>query len=120
MESEHNNKGLKRIIHAFGYSMQGFKHCARYEAAFRQEVFLSFILVPAAFYYAESKIELAILLFSWFMVLIVELLNTAIEDVVDRIGPEHHPLSGRAKDVASAAVFLAIAMASMVWVIILI
>lgn len=114
------NMGLMRIVRAAGFSIKGLWHCLRYEAAFRQEVILSLLLIPLAIIYAENAIEMAMLLASWLFVLIVELLNTAIEAVVDRVGAEIHPLSGQAKDVASAAVFLSIAQAVVVWSILLI
>ena len=108
-----------RIIKAFGYSIAGFKSCFKSEAAFREEVYLSIILVPLAFILSEDKVELMMLIIPVFIVLIVEMLNTAIEYVVDRVGLDHHELSGKAKDIASAAVFLSLALLAFMWVTVL-
>ena len=93
------NTGLTRIIKAAGYSKQGLQAAWVNEAAFRQEALLALIMIPAAFWVAENSIELILLISVVFLVLIVELLNSAVEAVVDRIGDEHHELSGRAKDI---------------------
>ncbi|WP_319379902.1 diacylglycerol kinase [Thiomicrorhabdus sp.] len=114
MKSPH--KGLKRVVYAAGYSWKGFKSTWKHEAAFRQEVWLFAVLLPAAFWIGESAFERAILIAVLMIVLLVELLNTAIESVVDRIGDEYHKLSGRAKDQASAAVFLSFFIAAVVWI----
>ena len=90
--------GLMRIIKATGYSWQGIKACFIHEAAFRQELFLAIILIPLSFWLANTKIELLFLIASVILVLIVEIINSAIEAVVDRLGDEPHELSGRAKD----------------------
>lgn len=111
--------GLQRIINAYGYSMAGFKACYQHEAAFRQELFALIPLLPLALYLGESGVERALLLVSVLFVLLVELVNSAIEAVVDRFGGEWHMLSGRAKDLGSAAVFLAIAMALVTWALVL-
>ncbi len=111
--------GLTRIVRAWGYSMQGFRSCYRHEAAFRQEVALTLLVVPLALWLGDDGMQRALLVFSWLQVLIVELLNSAIEAVVDRHGTEQHALSGRAKDVASAAVFLSISLALLVWLLML-
>jgi diacylglycerol kinase (ATP) len=108
-------QGVARIIAATANSMKGFRAAWTNEAAFRQECFLLCIFFPAAFWLGENGLQIAILLMSCFIVLIVELLNTAVEVAIDRIGTEHHALSGRAKDVASAAVFLSLAQVLMVW-----
>lgn len=119
--SEFNDTGgLTRIIHAFGYSLQGFRACYRHEAAFRQEVLVAVIVVPLGLWLGQDGVERALLVGSWLMVMIVELINSAIEATVDRFGPEHHKLSGRAKDIGSASVFLAISLALLVWVLILV
>lgn len=119
--SEYNETGgIKRIIHAFGYSLQGFHACFRHEAAFRQEVFLALIVVPLGLWLGADGTEKSLLVGSWLIVMIVELLNSAVEATVDRFGPEHHKLSGRAKDIGSAAVFLAISLSIMVWALILV
>lgn len=113
------NTGLKRIIKASGYSLQGLRACFLHEAAFRQELFASIFLVPLALYLGNSGVERALLLGSWLLIIIVEMINSAIEAVVDRVGSEHHELSGRAKDIGSATVLLAIAAAATIWALIL-
>lgn len=110
--------GLPRILDAFGYSMKGFAAAWRFEAAFRQEVMLAAVLVPAAFWLAQSAVELVLLLSSVVWVLMAELTNSAVEAVVDRTGNEHHRLSGRAKDIGSALVLLSLVLLAMVWAII--
>ena len=112
--------GLSRIIDAVGYSWLGYKAAFRYEAAFRQEVFLCLILIPTAIIFAENGIELILLIASLLLILMVEILNSAIEAVVDRISDEKHELSGRAKDLGAAAVMMAIINATVVWAIIFI
>ena len=109
------NRGFLRFIQAAKFSSQGLKAAYINEEAFRQEVWLSVVLTPLAFYFAESGIELALLLGSLILVLIVELLNSAVETVVDRIGAEIHELSGRAKDIGSAAVSFALLNVAIVW-----
>lgn len=111
--------GLRRIIDATGYSWLGLKAAFKHESAFRQELFLCLILMPLAVWFTESGIELALLLGSLLLILIVELLNSAIEVVVDRFGGEMHELSGRAKDIGSAAVFLTLVNAAIIWGVIL-
>ena len=111
--------GLTRIIKATGYSWQGIKACFVHEAAFRQELLLALVLVPAAFWLANTKVELVLLLASIILVLIVEIVNSAIEAVVDRLGDEYHELSGRAKDLGSAAVALALFNLLLVWAVII-
>ena len=107
--------GFTRIINAAGYSWLGFKAAYKNESAFRQELWLCIVLIPVAIYFGESLLDKAILISSLLFILIVELLNSAIEAVVDRIGDEVHELSGRAKDMGSTAVFLAITLAVIVW-----
>jgi len=107
--------GLSRIAYAFIYSMQGLRATLKYEAAFRQELMLAIILVPVAFLMTSNPVHLMALLGSLILVLIVEVLNSAIEAVVDRSGSEPHKLSGRAKDMGSAAVFLALLNAVVMW-----
>jgi len=114
-----SNTGIRRIIRAGGYSYQGFVACFRNEAAFRQELGLTVVLLPLAFWLGDSAMERALMIGVWMIVPTVELINSGIEAVVDRISDEHHPLAGRAKDVGSAAVFLAFSNAALVWVIIL-
>ena len=112
--------GIKRIIDATGYSWLGLKAAFKHEAAFRQELLLCAILVPVAIWFAESPIEYALLIGSLILILIVELLNSGIEAVVDRFGGELHKLSGRAKDIGSAAVMLALINAAITWGVILV
>ena len=121
MESPFKGKtGIKRLINAIGYSFSGFKAAFQNEDAFRQEVFLTIILVPLAFYIANNSLEIVLLLFSTLLVPIVELLNSAIEATVDRISLEQHKLAKRAKDIGSAAVFLSLVNLFAVWLIIII
>nr|WP_026344716.1 diacylglycerol kinase [Oceanimonas smirnovii] len=111
--------GIRRMIAALGYSRQGLVSAYKNEAAFRQEVWLALVLVPFAFWLELPLAHTLWLVASLAMVLVVELLNSAIEAVVDRIGPEHHELAGRAKDTASAAVLLTLLLAIFVWVMVL-
>lgn len=111
--------GITHLINSTKYSIKGFKSAVKYEAAFRQELFLGLLVIPLAFWIAKTNIELFILLGSYLLLLLIELLNSAIEAVVDRIGTEHHELSGRAKDLGSAAVFIAISMNVLAWGVIL-
>lgn len=108
-------RGLARVVAAAGHSMKGFRAAWIHEDAFRQECILLCVFFPAAFWLGENGLQIAVLLMSCLLVLIVELLNTAVEAVVDRVGMERHELSGRAKDVASAAVFLSLAQVLVVW-----
>ena len=120
MESPFKGKtGIKRLINAFGYSIEGFKIAFQKEDAFRQEFYLSVILIPIAFYLASNSIELSIMIGSVLFVPIIELLNSSIEATVDRISLDKHHLSKRAKDIGSAAVFLAILNATLIWFAIL-
>lgn len=113
------NTGITRIIKAFGYSLAGLRACFASEAAFRQELALCAIMLPVALWVEVSRAERALLVASLLLVLIVELLNSAIETLVDRVGPEHHDLSGKAKDIGSAAVLVALVLAVTVWGVIL-
>ncbi|MDJ0807420.1 MAG: diacylglycerol kinase [Gammaproteobacteria bacterium] len=115
-----NNRGLRRLINAARWSMKGFRSTFKHEEAFRQELLLLVILAPIGYWLGANGVERVLLIGSLFIVLIVELLNTAVETVVDRIGPEQHKLSGRAKDQGSAAVFVAVALVILVWSLILI
>ncbi|NVJ59464.1 MAG: diacylglycerol kinase [Gammaproteobacteria bacterium] len=110
--------GFSRIWDAFFYSMKGFASAWRHEAAFRQEMMLAVVLIPLAFWLAETHIELILLISSVLLVLLAELINSSVEAVVDRTGTEHHELSGRAKDIGSAVVFLSFVMLGVVWGII--
>lgn len=107
--------GIRRLINAFGYSLEGFKAAFKHEDAFRQEVFLALVLIPLAVYLGESRVEQALMIASVILVLIVELLNSAIEAAVDHTSTEHHALAKQAKDIGSAAVFLALAIVAVVW-----
>ncbi len=107
--------GVTRIINATGYSMKGLKSAWINEAAFRQELVLVLALMPLAGWLGDSLNEILLLVCISWLVVIVEVLNSAIEAVVDRIGSEHHELSGRAKDLGSAAVFIALALNALVW-----
>ncbi|WP_028487127.1 diacylglycerol kinase [Thiomicrorhabdus chilensis] len=113
MKSPHT--GLRRVVYAAGYSWKGFRSTWKHEAAFRQEVILIAIMAPFAFWLGETASERTILIGVLLIVLVVELLNSAVESVVDRIGDEYHKLSGRAKDQGSAAVFLSFFIAILVW-----
>ncbi|TFZ08449.1 diacylglycerol kinase [Ramlibacter humi] len=106
--------GLSRLRHAFGYSLQGLR-AGWGETAFRQEAVSAIVLVPLAFWLGQGWVQVALLAGSVMLVMIVELLNTGIETVVDRIGPEWHDLSKRAKDMGSAAVLLALLLAIGIW-----
>ena len=112
-------QGLKRLWLATGHSLRGLRLSYSSEAAFRQEVWLAVVLLPLAFFLGESAVECAMLAGSVLVLLIVELLNTAIEVVVDRIGLERHALSGFAKDAGSAAVMLTLALVALSWGLIL-
>ncbi|EGQ8092908.1 diacylglycerol kinase [Vibrio vulnificus] len=109
------NTGVKRIIKATGYSIQGLKAAFKHEAAVRQEFALLVVAVVLATWLDVSMLERITLLAVVVLVLIVELMNSAVEVVVDRIGVEHHELSGRAKDIGSAAVLVALIFAGFTW-----
>lgn len=111
--------GLRRLINALGYSLEGFKAAFKHEDAFRQEVFLAIVLIPLAFYLGQTSIEKALMIASVLLVLIVELLNSAIEAAVDHTSTEHHALAKRAKDIGSAAVFFALMIVLVVWGLVL-
>lgn len=113
--AQKNRKGLNRVWHAAGYSIEGLK-AGWHEAAFRQEALAALVLVPLAFWLGKSWVEVALLAGSVVIVMIVELLNTGIETAIDRIGPEWHDLSKRAKDMGSAAVLLALLLCGGIWV----
>lgn len=113
------HKGWRRLVNATGYSWAGLRAAWRNEEAFRQEALLCAALVPVALWLGDSAVERALLIGSLLLVVIVELLNSGIEAVVDRIGQERHELSGRAKDIGSAAVFVSLLNAAIVWLLIL-
>ena len=111
--------GLERIIKAAGYSSKGLQAAFLNEAAFRQEVVLALVLIPLACWLKVSPVERVLLIATVLVVLIVELGNSAIEAVVDRIGSDYHELSGRAKDIGSAAVLISLLLLALTWGIIL-
>ncbi|PYF79202.1 diacylglycerol kinase [Marinomonas alcarazii] len=117
MKSSHT--GIMRVIKAAGYSYQGFKAAFKYEAAVRQETTLILIMGPIALLSDSTGVEKAMLISTLLLVLIVELLNSGIEAVVDRVGDEYHELSGRAKDIGSAAVFVSLVALIASWSLIL-
>ena len=116
MTNPHKGRtGLDRVIRAAGYSVAGLQSAYRGESAFRQEFWLAAVLVPLAFWVGRGWIEIALLQASVLLVLIVELLNSGIEAAIDRVSFEMHDLSKRAKDLASAAVFLSLVLCGGVW-----
>lgn len=119
-ESPHKGKtGLGRVVNAFFYSMDGLRAALRYEDAFRQEVFLAALLIPGALFTPANGVGKALMISAVLLVLIVELLNSAVEAAVDRISLENHALAKRAKDIGSAAVFLALLNVPVVWGLVL-
>jgi len=110
--------GLKRIFDATGYSYKGLKAALRHESAFRQELFFCLALMPLGLWLGQNAIEYSLLIGSLFIVLMVELLNSAVEAVVDRTGDDYHELSGRAKDMGSAAVLISLLNVFIIWGII--
>jgi diacylglycerol kinase (ATP) len=112
------NTGIGRILRATRFSAQGIAAAWKNEAAFRQELTLVVVLLPAAVWLGQTALERAVLIVSLFIVLIVELINSAIEAAIDRHGDEQHELSGRAKDMGSAAVFGSLLLVVVVWALI--
>ena len=110
--------GLRCLLNAFGYSLQGFRAAWQNEAAFREEAMLTIVLTPVALLLPVTGLEKLRLILSLLLLVLVELLNSAVEAVVDRIGPELHPLSGRAKDLGSAAVLIACLILGLTWLFI--
>ena len=120
MESPHKGKtGLRRLLNALKYSYAGLKEAYRNEDAFRQEVMLSIILIPLSFFLEHSMFGRALMIASVLLVIIVELLNSAIEATVDRISLDDHNLAKRAKDIGSAAVLLSLLNLFVVWLLVL-
>lgn len=111
--------GLKRILNASGYSLDGLRAAFVGEAAFRQLVLLNVVLIPLSFFLNVSRVERALLIAVCLLALIVELLNSAVEAAIDRISLELHPLSKNAKDMGSAAQFVALTMIALVWGLVL-
>lgn len=107
--------GWRHLVHSTRYSLKGLGAAYRHEAAFRQELGLCLVMVPLAVWLGRAPVEWILLIGSCLLVLIVELLNSAIENVVDRIGPERHRLSGRAKDIGSAAVMISLMTVGLTW-----
>ena len=107
--------GLKRVIKATGYSWQGFRAAWANESAFRQECIIGLMLLPLAFVIGQSMLQVAVLIAVLAFVLSTELLNSAVEAVVDRVGHEYHDLAGQAKDMGSAAVFVSLSLVVIVW-----
>ena len=121
MESPFKGKtGLRRVWNAFHYSRAGLQAAYRHEDAFRQEALLALVLIPLAIWLGEGAVERALLIGCVLLVLIVELINSAIEATVDRISLDRHPLAKRAKDIGSAAVMIALLNAALVWVLVLV
>ena len=120
MESPHKGEtGIRRIVSAARNSLAGLAAALRHEDAFRQELILAAILIPLGFFFGVNGLERALLVGSVLLVLIVELLNTAIEATVDRVSLQVHPLAKRAKDLGSAAVMLSLVLAASVWLFVL-
>ena len=121
MKSPYKGKtGIKRLLNAFKYSVAGTLAAFKHEDAFRQEVFLSVILIPLAIYLGETTTEQALTITSVLLIIIVELLNSSVEATVDRISIKRHKLAKRAKDIGSAAVFFSLVNASVIWFLILV
>jgi diacylglycerol kinase (ATP) len=120
MESPFKGKtGLRRLMNAFGYSMAGLKAAYQNEDAFRQEVLFAIILIPLALFIEHEAIGRALMIGSVLLVMVVELLNSAIEATVDRVSLERHDLAKRAKDIGSAAVFMSLLNLAIVWTLVL-
>lgn len=116
MESPYKGKtGIRRLINAFGYSMDGLKAAYQHEDAFRVEAWLAIVLIPLTFYLGDSAIERAMMVASMLLVVIVELVNSAIEATVDHTSLEKHKLAKRAKDIGSAAVLFSLINLAVVW-----
>ena len=121
MKSPYKGKtGIKRLLNAFKYSVAGTLAAFKHEDAFRQEVFLSLVLIPLAIYLGETTTEQALMITSVLLIIIVELLNSSVEATVDRISIKRHKLAKRAKDIGSAAVFFSLVNASVIWFLILV
>ena len=110
---------MVRLLRAFGYSIQGFRYAWREEAAFRQELCLAAVVIPGGLFLGRSGVERAILICPMLQILVIEILNSAVEAAVDRSGTERNTLAGMAKDMGSAAVMLSFAMLGTVWYLIL-
>lgn len=117
--ANNNADGPGRLFKATIYSLQGLRAAFKNEQAFRLEVMLALVLIPAGLWLGETGVERALLVGCILLVMIVELVNSGIEAVVDRFGGEHHELSGRAKDIGSAAVFMALINVLAIWALVL-
>jgi len=116
--ANHNQNGIVRVWRAFLFSLAGIRATWEHEAAFRLEVWLCLVMIPSALWVGTSAVERALLIGSCLAVLITELLNSAIESAIDRIGEDMHALSARAKDMGSAAVFIGLCLAGITWALI--
>ena len=112
-------QGIARLINAMGYSRDGLSAAWRHEAAFREEVLLAIVTIPLALFFGNSGVDRALLIGSILLILIVEILNSGLEAIVDKASPEKHELAKRAKDMGSAAVLLSLVNAAVVWVCVL-
>lgn len=120
MESPHKGKtGLTRLLNAFGYSVAGFRAAYKHEDAFRQEIHLAAILIPLAFWLPATHIGKALMIGSVLLVIMIELINSAIEATVDRISLENHDLAKRAKDIGSSAVLVSLINVVIIWGLVL-
>jgi diacylglycerol kinase (ATP) len=120
MESPYKGKtGFRRLLNAFGYSCAGLAEAYRNENAFRQEIFLAAVLLPSAFWFEPTMLGRGLMIGSVLLVIIVELLNSAIEATVDRISLDDHSLAKRAKDIGSAAVLISLLNLAVVWILVL-
>jgi diacylglycerol kinase (ATP) len=119
MATDPETAGIRRLIQATRYSLQGLAATFRHETAFKQEVAASVLLIPLALWLGNTGLERAVMIAVWVLVPLFELVNSAVEAVVDRIGPEMHELSGRAKDISSATVMIALINAAVVWLLVL-
>jgi len=120
MTNEHKGRtGIDRIVHATRNSLNGLRAAYTGESAFRQETWLAIVMLPAAFWLGRNAIEVALLAGTVILVLIVELLNSAVEAVVDRVSFDWHDLSKRAKDIASAAVLLSLLLCGGLWLMVI-
>ena len=112
-------KAVNQLIKALHYAVKGLQATVTHQFAFQMELVMSVILLPLGYYWGETGVEKALLIMSWLLVLVVELINSAVETTVDRISHDHHHLSGRAKDIASAAVLVTLLNVAAVWFVIL-
>ncbi|MFW6093323.1 MAG: diacylglycerol kinase [Pseudomonadota bacterium] len=116
--SKPGHSGWKRLAKATEYSLRGLRSAWRYEAAFRQECLAGVVLVPGAFVLGQTLVQTALLIAVGVLVLITELLNSAVEAAIDRMGGDHHDLAGRAKDMSSAAVALSLVLLGVTWALV--